>query len=113
MIRNESVDVPTRRRDFPDQARTDKRMTGGGHQADDLDLRREVGVHVGEFELVLEVRDGPQPAHNTPRPPGAGVLYGEAGEAVNGDVRQVGDRLPRQVEALDGGEERARFLRLA
>src|SRR4051812_39862815 len=66
-----------------------------------------MGVHVRQLELVLEVRNRAQPAHDDAGILGAGVIYGQAGKTVNADVR-LGRRrhdLAGQTDALLRGKE--------
>src|SRR5215212_11705796 len=71
-----------------------------------------MGVHVRELELVLEVRNRAQPAHDDTGILGAGVIYGQPGKTVNADIRLRRHRydLAGQPDTLLGGKERSRLL---
>ena len=84
---HQPVDIAAKCRDLSDQARADERVPRRGHQADHFDARRQMGVHVRELELVLEVRNRAQPAHDNTGVLRAGVIYGQPGKTVNADVR--------------------------
>src|ERR671913_1784 len=77
---DEAVGVATEQRHLSDQTRADERVARRRHQTDDLDLGREVVVHVGVLEFVLKVRDGTETSHNGRGAKGMSVLYGQTGK---------------------------------
>src|SRR5437764_12093358 len=95
--------------DFLDEARGDVRVLLVRHEEHRLDGRPELPVHERHLELVLEVRDGADAAHDA-----VGALAGdqvdeEPVERDDAQVRahaEVRRRLVDHLEALLHGEER-------
>ena len=61
-------------------------------------------VHVREFELVFEIRDGPQATHDGGGPDHMRVGHAQTLIDLDPDVGDVGERIARERATLIGGE---------
>src|SRR6516225_3621757 len=86
-------------------ARRDETDLRAGHHVNRLDLRRQRPVQLVHLELVLEVRDHPQPLHDRLGIPAPGEIDDELAEDVDLDVVQV-ERLLQEPDALVDREHR-------
>jgi len=65
----------------------------------------DAAVHLGDLELVLEIRDGPQPSDDHIGLPGGYIIYQKSGKGVNRDPFLVPDDLTDHVNPLIKAEQ--------
>src|SRR5690349_3673881 len=99
-LRRVAADVAAVRRDLADERRADEAVVRARREEDGVDLRREVGVRVGDLELVLEVGGDTQATDDDAGALLHAVLDEEAVEVIDGDVREVLRDLLNEVLAL-------------
>ncbi len=100
------ADVAAVAGNLSDEGRRDESVLRARRQEDRVDLRAEVGVGVGDLELVLEIGRSAQPSHDDARSFSPAVLDEEAVERFDAHVRQVGAHALHELEALVDREER-------
>lgn len=100
------ADVSAMAGNLPDEGGRDEAVLRARREKDRVDLRAEVGVGVGNLELVLEVGRSAQAAHDDPRAFAPAVLDEEAVERFDAYVGQVGAHVLHELETLLDGEER-------
>src|SRR4051812_39904934 len=110
--RHEGGDVAAERGDLLDPARGDEAHLGARHHVDGLDLGRERPVQLVHLELVLEVRDHAKALHDHLRVPASREVDDELLEHVDLDVRDVGEGLADEVDALLDRQQGVLVLRI-
>ena len=93
--------------DLADEGGADEAVLGAGGQEDRVDVGLQVGVRVGDLQLVLEVRGGAQPAHDDACLLVLAELDEQTVERLHGHVGQVGGDSRDEVEPLLDGEQGA------
>src|SRR5262245_136671 len=111
-LRDEVVDVAAEGGDLLDAARGEEAVLRARHQVHGFDLGGEIPVQVVHLELPLEVRDGPEALDHGAGAEAAGELDHQVGEHLHLDVRDVGERLAQELDALLDGEHRRLVLRI-
>ena len=106
---HEGRDVAAVAGDLAKQARGDERMGRAGRDEQRLDAR-ELTVHLGHLQLVLEVRHRPQALDDRRGPDVAGHVHDQGRHRDDAHVRQVGEGLLEHLLALVEVEERPRLF---
>jgi hypothetical protein len=81
----------------------------GRHQIHALDVRRQLAVELVHLELILEVRDRPQPLHQRSRTVLAGKIDQQSIKDVHFDIAQFLRGLQEKSFAFVGCEQRLRL----
>src|SRR5579863_2716136 len=109
---DEGGDVPAEPSDLPQQPRRDEGERGARRDEDRLDPR-ELTVHLGHLELVLEVRDRAQSSHDRRRADIACDVHDQGRDTDDPHAREVCERLLDHLRALFDREERLALLGVA
>src|SRR2546421_7157473 len=104
--RHEARDRRAKAGDFLDEARGDVRVLLVRHEEHRLDGRPELPVHQRHLELVLEVRDGADTAHDAVGALARDQVDQEPVERDDAEVAEPGCRLVDHLEALLDREQR-------
>src|SRR5258708_1575599 len=100
-----SAHVPSVARDLAHQRRADKAVLLSRRQEDGINIRLEIGVCVGDLQLVFEVGRSAQPSDDNPRT----LLFAEVDEEPverrDSDISQVRADSRDKLEALIDGEQ--------
>src|SRR5712692_10075782 len=106
-------DLAAQLRDLLDEARGDELVLVVGHEEHRLDMGIEAVVHAGHLELVFEIGDGAQAAHDHRGADLHGKMHEEVVEGAHLDalarlgIDQLRDLLLHDGDAVLAGEERA------